>query len=79
MLTNREVPVTVDTEYLLRFLLQFQGRCPSADMKCPIRGEVYPSVEIKYQIPNSICFEFVKIEFSHGLCTNIVEDRRRNN
>lgn len=78
-LEPESVPVTVETEHVLRFLLNYPGRYPSAQMKCPILAEVRPSVEIRYQIPNSICFEFVRIEFSHGLCTNIVEDRRRNN
>ncbi|KAH6667148.1 hypothetical protein B0J14DRAFT_642568, partial [Halenospora varia] len=75
-LEPESVPVTVDTQHVLRFLLNYPGLYPSAQMKCPILAEVHPSVEIRYQIPNSRSFEFVKIEFSHGLCTNIVEDRR---
>lgn len=49
----------------------------SAEMTCPVRGEVSPCITIKYQYPNSSSFEFAKIELSPGLCIGIVEDCRK--
>jgi hypothetical protein len=38
---------------------------------CPIRGEPLSSATIKYKLPSGH-FEFVKMEFSPGLCTDII-------
>ncbi|CAG8978000.1 hypothetical protein HYALB_00000669 [Hymenoscyphus albidus] len=71
--------VNLEPAHILRFLAEFPGLYPSAEMQCPFPPEARPSVEIRYQIPFSTDFEFVKMELSHGLCTKIVENHRRNN